>query len=104
LKVNEKPDDNDRPIWGIKGHIFGYTGHRWIMNMVNKVLEMYPKLPFIEHLDGLEDISNLENPPGHMLTFWWTGDLPFRIVNDDFLGPNPPSVYRYYREGLRRGL
>jgi len=103
LKVNERPSDQDRPKWGLKGHILGYTGHRWIMNMVDGVLEMYPKLPFIEHLEGL-DFFDPENPPGHMLCFWWEGSIPWKIVNDDFIGPNPYFVYKYYREGLRRGL
>jgi len=103
LKVNEWPSDSDRKIWGIKGHILGYTGHRWIMNMEDGVLVMYPKLPFVEHLEGL-DFFDPDNVPGHMLCFWWKDNIPFRIAMDDFLGPNPPTVYNAYREGLRKGL
>lgn len=104
LKPQEFPSDPDREIWGIDGHILGYTGHRWIMSLVaNDRLIMCPKLPFIEHMRGL-DWWNKENPPGYHYCFWWTDDIPFEIVNDDFLGPNPPSVYNAYREALRRGL
>lgn len=101
FKVCEKPCDEDRVKWGLKGHILGYTGHRWIMNMEDSVLVMYPKLPFIEHLTG---IDFPEETPGHVLCFWWKGNIPVKIVNDDFIGPNPYYVYKYYREGLRRGL
>ena len=71
--------------------------------MVDQCLEMYPKLPFIEHISGLEEISYHENPK-YMLCFWWKEEIPFKIVNDDFIGPNPPSVYNMYREGLKEGL
>jgi hypothetical protein len=100
---NENPDSKDRIIWGLDGLIMGYTGHRWIFNMNDKVLEMYPKLPFIEHLTGLDDLI-FHKDPKYMLCFWWKEDIPFKIVNDDFIGPNPPSVYNMYREGLKKGL
>lgn len=103
FRINEKPSDKDRPIWGLRGHTIGYTGHRWILNMVDGIFELYPKLPFVEHLYGL-DWLNSEPPEKLMLCFWWKDNIPFKIVNDDFLGPNPPSVYNYYREGLRKGL
>ncbi len=117
FKVNEMPGDEDRPKWGLKGNIFGYTGHRWIFNMIKEgneypVIELYPKLPFIEHLTGLEKLTEakeiIENGktiyPKYMLCFWWQDVIPFKIVNDDFIGPNPFFVYQYYREGLNRGL
>jgi len=103
FRINEKPDDHDRQIWGLRGDIIGYTGHRWILNMVDSVFELYPKLPFVEHLPGL-DWLNSDPPEKMMLCFWWKDNIPFRTVNDDFIGPNPPSVYNYYREGLKRGL
>ena len=101
FRICELPD----PVssWGIDSHILGYSGHRWIMNMVNKTLEMYPKLPFIEHLTALQWLR--ESPAEKlMLCFWWKDDIPFRIVGDDFLGPNPPSIYKMYIDGLREGL
>jgi hypothetical protein len=100
---NETPSDEDRVKWGLDGFIMGYTGHRWIINMVDNVLEFYPKLPFIEHLTGLEAITQKPDPK-YMLCLWWEGDIPHRIVNDDFIGPNPYFVYKYYREGLLKGL
>jgi len=89
--------------WGLDSNIMGYTGHRWIMNMVDRVFEMYPKLPFIEHLDGLKWLRSSPKEK-LMLCFWWKDDIPFRIVGNDFLGPNPPSVYKMYIEGLKKGL
>lgn len=104
LKPQEFPSDPDREIWGINGHILGYTGHRWIMSLVkDEKLIMCPKLPFVEHMRGL-DWWDKENPPGYHYCFWWQANIPFEIVNNDFLGPNPPSVYDAYRKALRQGL
>lgn len=101
FRINEKPDP---PMsWGLESHTIGYTGHRWILNMADGVFELYPKLPFVEHLAGLKWL-NSDPPEKLMLCFWWKDDIPFRIVGDDFLGPNPPSVYKMYVEGLARGL
>jgi len=100
---NENPDAKDRLVWGLDGLIMGYTGHRWIFNMNEQCLEMYPKLPFIEHLTGLDDLI-FHKEPKYMLCFWWKDSIPYRIVNDDFIGPNPPSVYSMYRTGLKKGL
>ena len=101
--ANETPDEHDRELWGLDGYIMGYTGHRWIINFVDDMMEFYPKLPFIEHIRGLEPITQVKDPK-YMLCLWWENDIPHRIVNDDFIGPNPYFVYKYYREGLSRGL
>ena len=101
FRICEKPDSLSE--WGLSSYTIGYSGHRWIMNMVDRVLEMYPKLPFIEHLDGLKWLRD-SVPEKLMLCFWWKDDIPFRIVGDDFLGPNPPSIYNMYVEGLKGGL
>ena len=110
---NEMPCDEDRVKWGLKGLIQGYTGHRWIFNMLEDgLLELYPKLPFTEHLTGLEKMTEAIEVkqdgktifPKYMLCFRWEGSIDFKIVNDDFIGPNPYEVYRYYREGLNRGM
>ena len=71
--------------------------------MVGSVFELYPKLPFVEHLPAL-DWLNYDPPEKMMLCFWWKDSIEFKTVNDDFIGPNPPSVYKYYTEGLKRGL
>lgn len=97
----ERPDEKEMRNRGMTSHIMGYSGHRWIMNMVDRVLELYPKLPFIEHLEGLHQWNVV---PGDALCFWWKESIPFKIVGDDFLGPNPPAIYRMYREGLAKGL
>lgn len=106
----------DMPEWGIREPIFGYVGHRWIMNMIDNVLWLLPKLPFIEVLDGINCVDNEliegidedgwagnEGPNG-FLSFWWENDISYRVVGDDFLGPNPPAVFNMYRECLNKGL
>ena len=105
----------DIPDWGIHSPIYGFTGHRWIMNMIDNVLWVLPKLPFIEVIEDLEQYGPqlsdgfAEKPTmpdsNGFLAFWWEGDeIPCKVVGDDFLGPNPPAVYNMYRECLRKGL
>ena len=96
----EKPDKDEMKRRGLKSYVMGYSGHRWIMNMIDNVLVLYPKIPLIEHLEGLE----WEGTHGSALCFWWKDTIEFEIVGNDFLGPNPPGVSTMYREGLRRGL
>jgi len=92
--------------WGQTRYNRGYTGHRWILNMHNKVFEMYPKLPFVFNLAGLNFLKSDDSTPLEkgMLCFWWKDSIEWKIVGDDFLGPNPPSVFKLYIDGLTKGL
>lgn len=92
--------------WGISSRFFGYTGHRWIMNMIDNVLWMVPKLSFVEVITpDLQYIGNqLSGQKGGFLCFWWKDDIPHNVVGNDFLGPNPIAVFNMYRECLQKGL
>lgn len=90
--------------WGIHSAFYGYTGHRWVMNMIDNVLWLLPKLAWIEVLKGIEHFGDQLNDHNGFLAFHWEDDIPFRVVGDDFLGPNPPACFNMYRECLNRGL
>ena len=104
FRITEIPGTLDE--WGLTQYNRGYTGHRWIMNMADKVFEMYPKLPFVYNISDLDYLKVDEPEPlvKGMLCFWWKDSIEWKIVGDDFLGPNPPSVYNMYKDGLKKGL
>ena len=95
----------DKPEWGIHSPFYGYTGHRWIMNMIDNVLWLIPKLAFVEVIEGIGHLGEQFEDEKGFLAIWWEGhDIPHKVVGDDFLGPNPPGVFRMYRECLNQGL
>jgi hypothetical protein len=98
----------DVPEWGIHSPFYGYTGHRWVLNMINEggvdILYLIPKLAFIEVIEGIEHLGDQLKDGNGFLAFWWEGDIPHKVVGDDFLGPNPPAVFNMYRECLLQGL
>lgn len=95
----------DMECWGIEGLYRGYFHHRWIFTVKDNTLWAIPKLAFIDYLKGLE-WATLENKNKyfHELSFRWMGDIPFKIINDDFLGPDGLTVFNMYRETLKEGI
>lgn len=99
--------ERDWQDWGIHGRFRGFMHHRWIFTVKEGVLWAFPKLNFLDHMTGLE-WADLENKSNHFheLAFWWSqdGGIPYKIINDDYLGPNGPSVTEMYRTELKEGL
>jgi hypothetical protein len=90
--------------WQLKSPYRGYFHHRWIFTIDDGKLYLFPKLNFVEHIQGLENVLDQSDNGCQELAFFWEDSIPFEIVNDDFLGPNPPSVFGYYRDLLEKGL
>jgi hypothetical protein len=107
---NVKPENyiEARLIPGVNGHTYrGFFHHRWIYTIKNGTLWMFPKLNFIEFMDGLPWMPKDREETDlffHELSFWWKDDIPYKIVNGDFLGPQPNYVFEYYRDQLREGI
>lgn len=105
---------NQAPEWGINNPIYGWIGHRWIMNMIDDVVWLLPKLPLLEVLEGIEHLKTGLKDAGvdapvmpdsnGFLCFFWEDDLPYKVVGEDFLGPNPVAVLNMYRDCLNKGL
>lgn len=105
---------------GWNGHTYrGFHHHRWIYTVKeDNTLWAFPKLSFIDYIDGVvewlpknetETRGNIKQGgkvEGHFheLSFWWKDDIPYKIVNNDFLGPSPNEVFQYYREQLKEGI
>lgn len=95
--------DYEMRDWSITGSFRGFFHHRWICTIREDMLWLFPKLPFIEYLTGLDEWVKGRDA-WHELTFSWEKDVPFKIINDDLMGPNGPAVCRMYQENLPVGL
>lgn len=78
----------------------GFIHHLHIYEVINGVLRGYPKVNYIE--DPIFDsLGNQEvNLSRNELSFWWDDTLPFKMVNDGFLGPTTEAVKGYYQQLL----
>lgn len=103
LSFVEGHGENEQREWRMQGKYRGYCHHRWIFTLIDGTLFALPKLNFVEHLQGLEDVYDRVDEFDE-LGFFWSQTLPFELLNNDFLGPNPPTVFDMYRDLLRRGL
>ena len=77
----------------INGPYYGHIHHRWIYNKEGDEFVAYPKLNFIEHRDW-SDIT--QKHQGNELRFYWKDDFSLEISNNDYMGPNIPSVINYF--------
>lgn len=84
-----------RELSKIEGKYLGYIHHRWIYSFKNGELIGYPKVNFIDHETSLINIGNSDDRLLD-LSFFWKNDIPFSIINDNYLGPNVSSVKTYY--------
>lgn len=82
----------------IEGPHRGYIHHRWIFDIRNEhpyLFVGYPKLNFLEHYTELHKLA-IPSDAVAELNFRWKDRIPFRIVNDDYLGPSAGCVREYY--------
>lgn len=77
----------------------GYIHHRWIFNIEGDEIVGYPKIPFLEHAVDYNSIATT-NSNVQDLSFYWENNIPLRIINNDYLGPDVESVIGYYRRLL----
>ena len=89
--------DETRAQMGIREAYRGYIHHRWIFDMEDDTLKIFPKLPAIEVMDGI-DLT----PQNTELSFYWEDDIPYKMFQDDWLGPNPWDLINNYRKELMR--
>jgi hypothetical protein len=83
----------------VEGKHRGYIHHRWIFDIRHDEPNLfvgYPKLGFLEYETDLHRIGN-PSPEIEELNFRWRETIPYRIVNDDYLGPSGGAVRGYYR-------
>ena len=97
-----KPVDQEE--WGLSKPYIGYCHHRWIFTVIDgSKLRLFPKLEFVSCIAKLQELI-IDKPIENELSFWWRKDIPFEIVNDDYLGPNPPALFNMYIEKIEEGI
>lgn len=95
--------------WNLCKPYIGYFHHRWIFTVFYDIttlqpkLRLFPKLEFIMCMKGMREFCD-SKPIGNEMSFRWISDIPFEIVNGDYLGPNPPTVFSMYKDLLREGI
>lgn len=94
------PSKNEELRRGVNGEFYGHIHHRWIYNIENDEFIAYPKLNLIEKKDYSETIKQID-PALNEISFFWKDEYPFKIVNNDYMGPNTEAVHGYF-EGLRK--
>ncbi len=93
-----KPEDKNMEDWGLTRTFKGFFHHRWIFTLKKNVLWVFPKLNFLEVMEGFEWVRGRN--AFHEMTFWWEGDIPFKLFRDDYLGCLGSLVLRDYRKEL----
>jgi len=67
----------------------GWMHHRWLFDVIEGVLVCVPKLSYMEYLNTDHFIGKPEE-----IKFYWKGELPVKILNDDFIGPDEETYIR----------
>ncbi len=101
LSLVEGCAPQDMAECGLYTPYIGYFHHRWICSILDGVFILFPKLQFVDCIDKYEWVNK---EAWHELSFRWKGNIPFKIINDDWLGPNAPSVFEIYRKELKKGI
>ncbi len=101
LQIQEcnEPDTLER--MGLKRAYRGYFHHRWIFTIRDEALWIFPKLTAIE---VMKDLKWVEPRVTRELSFFWEGDIPYKMFQDDWLGPNPWEYIINYSREIKEGL
>lgn len=78
----------------IEGPWRGFIHHRWIYSPGNNELLVAPKIPYIEFMENVPQCV----PENEEFQIYWEKEIPFKILNDDYLGPNVGYVRQYYKD------
>lgn len=70
----------------------GFLHHRWIFDVKDDHILVYPKSSFID--SGVFDVLASKDDSKHELSIHWEEDVPLTIFNNGWMGPSAPE----YRE------
>lgn len=71
----------------------GFHHHRWIFDQIDGKILLIPKLGFLEHIVP----GFLYNHMLFEIQYEWSGELPFSMFMNNFLGPTGDDVLAAYR-------
>jgi len=92
---------------GLNGSYRGAFPHKWIIDIKDGVVWLFPKLGALEYVDfRWEDKLHHYEPLDYgQLSFFWRDEIPFRMVTDKDIGfPDPQIGVEFYRNNLEGGL
>lgn len=78
----------------------GWLHHRWIFNNEGDQIVAYPKLPFTEHLQCLDEVALGYSEDVEELSFYWENSCDIQAVNSDFF-PSDDFALNVYRNLLQ---
>ena len=73
----------------------GYIHHRYIFVIDRGELVAYPKINVLDHMPIMDRVADAD-PDKMDLSFMWHGNIPFREVNNGYLGPTVDDVIAAY--------
>lgn len=73
----------------------GWMHHRWLFEVIDGELICVPKLPYLEYIDT----EHFKNKPEEIRVYW-SGDLPIKILNNDFMGPTDDDYLKKVKNFL----
>jgi hypothetical protein len=80
----------------VEGPWRGYIHHRWIYCIKDEKLVVVPKISFVEQMEITENCPDDKT----QLNIFWEKELPYSVLNNDYLGPNKDAVVQMYKDIL----
>jgi len=106
-ELRKKVHYNSLDKWGgMTGFMRGFFSHKWLFTLREEMLWGWPKLPVLEHIhfDWVDDVPD-EDFNYVELSFRWKNVIPFKIIDDDYLGfPDGKEFCEFVRKELPIGI
>lgn len=99
-KFDELERGRERPFGHSVGPYRGSIHHRYIYTVRGGEMLAVPKLPFMDADVSYDSLSGIGRKDLAELNFYWEAALPFRILNDGYVGPSVESVVEQWRAHL----
>lgn len=73
----------------------GYIHHRWIFDIIDGSILLIPKLELLSSLVG-NSIKFI--PEQEEIKYEWSGNIPYKVFMNNYLGPSPETVINSYKK------
>lgn len=80
-----------------EGNYRGWIHHRYIFNIENDKLVGYPKLNFLDYISEYDNLCDKSTHDNYQIVYEWENKINFKIINDEYMGPDVNSVINYYK-------
>jgi hypothetical protein len=79
--------------WGT--YFRGWIHHRWIFNIEDEKLILYPKLNFTEYLSVLDTLASQHSKDTEELQFFWKEKIDWKTISEDFFHSDQSIINLY---------